>query len=343
MAPTAFVDWPSALTMSSVGSTLYQQSVAHHYLQCKQDPSPTLDGYAFNCDGIVIGFYQQELYCQGASGGETFDCGSYYYNGLDLVGSTTVLGPFEATNLNLQDELLVSFDINDVTTCNVVSLNWHNYSLVDYFGLQCPIQNVIPNVSFQNNHFAFGVSGDVAVRSPLEIKQQAKIVRDSYGVYQWLDNDSIKLYFGPQQGRQATVLTGTLSNSELHVDGYEPSGPCTHDGTSTLSNTDSLPQLPKPKSVAGRALSNLAKFLSLKAFGVEEMWNVFRKSKSWFLMLRVGLGGAAATPALSMTVTAFLTEILKGEWPRIALHPSFVPLFLDKKNFDKTKDNSSSQ
>mmetsp|Transcript_18601 Transcript_18601/g.43092 ORF Transcript_18601/g.43092 Transcript_18601/m.43092 type:complete len:278 (-) Transcript_18601:1905-2738(-) len=204
----------------------------------------SLDGHAFDCGGLLIGFQGvDKIHCM--SGGSSTECGVYAYSSDGILsGSSSLTGPFVAWDLEKRDGLLVSFQSDLGVSCNVVSLSWRTYSTQKYMGLKCPIQNE-NDVSFQDNHFSLGVSGDVALRSPLALTASGRrLVRDSYGVYKWFEeDDAIRLYFGPQQGQKLTVIHGKLSpDGKLYVDGYIPPGPCVHDGTSALEDVSQLPR-----------------------------------------------------------------------------------------------------
>ena len=67
---------------------------------------------------------------------------------------------------------------------------------------------------------------------------------DSYGVYQWFNDETIKIYFGPQQGRSLQVQLGKLDVSGLYVNDYDPPGPCvmTMTSISRIMSIDELRQ-----------------------------------------------------------------------------------------------------
>mmetsp|Transcript_4486 Transcript_4486/g.8008 ORF Transcript_4486/g.8008 Transcript_4486/m.8008 type:complete len:278 (-) Transcript_4486:143-976(-) len=221
--------------------------------------SDSLDGYAFNCGGTVVGFKgSNDLQCQALTG-SIQSCGTYVFKSEGLLaGSFTVPSDqqFATSNLEFRDGILVSYSSTIVNfpeaTCIVVSLDWPRYSVSNYMGLKCPTQNAIVDVSVEENHASLGASQDVAFRSALEMVGSSgtttngnTITRDSYGVYQWFGGDSvIRMYFGPQQGRPLQVISGTLTSSGfLSLDGYSPTGPCTWDQISPISTVSTLPQL----------------------------------------------------------------------------------------------------
>lgn len=208
----------------------------------------SLDGYAFDCSGVLIGFSgKTNIHCMNSVNNINNDylCGEYQWDGKDLLAYSSVTGPFRATSLERVDDLLISFQSSVTTTCNVVSLDWRKYSMTNFLGLKCPIQNLIPGVSYQENHFSFGISGDAALRSPLELPsgRHRQLIRDLYGIFRRTNsNGGLKIYFGPQQGQPLLVLEGILTDGgELNIEGYMPPGPCVHDGTSLMQNSTSLP------------------------------------------------------------------------------------------------------
>eukprot|EP00545_Synedropsis_sp_CCMP1620_P000911 CAMPEP_0119012294 /NCGR_PEP_ID=MMETSP1176-20130426/6197_1 /TAXON_ID=265551 /ORGANISM="Synedropsis recta cf, Strain CCMP1620" /LENGTH=305 /DNA_ID=CAMNT_0006965221 /DNA_START=23 /DNA_END=940 /DNA_ORIENTATION=- len=206
----------------------------------------TLDGYAFDCGGVLLGFQgMDQIVC--LTGGKKVQCGNYIYSEFNrvLTGHTFLMGDFLAYSMDIEDSTLVSFQSDLGMSCHAVSLDWPNYSTSQFLGLKCPTQNMIPTQSYEDNHFSLGLSGDVALRSPLEFTSSGRrLVRDSYGIYQWNGNDeSLRIYFGPQQGQPMTVLKGRLTHQgKLFVEGYVPPGPCVHDGASAIINATELPQ-----------------------------------------------------------------------------------------------------
>jgi len=206
----------------------------------------SLDGYAFDCGGLLIGFEgDDKIHCMN---GSDVPCGDYTYDGDSILsGYSTLTGPFSAWNVDKKDGILVAFQSDLGVSCNAVSLNWRRYSGSRFLGLKCPIQNEVPQVSFQDNHFSLGMGGDAALRSPLELTASGRrLVRDMYGVYQWFDDESIRFYLGPQQGQRMLILDGKLTiDGELYVEDYHPPGPCLHDGSSALTNTTELPITPR--------------------------------------------------------------------------------------------------
>lgn len=207
----------------------------------------SLDGYAFDCGGLLIGFEGGDrIHCMN---GADVPCGDYSYDGGKLLsGYSTLTGPFTAWNIDKVDGIVISFSSDLGVACNAVSLDWRKYSTSRFLGLKCPIQNEVPKVSFQDNHFSLGVSGDVALRSPLKLLASGRrLVRDMYGVYRWFDDETIRFYLGPQQSQPLLVLDGRLSaNGDLYVEGFQPPGPCTHDGSSALFNATQLPRTSLP-------------------------------------------------------------------------------------------------
>ena len=205
-----------------------------------------LNGYAFDCGGLLMGLEgDDQIYCMN---GSVLPCGDYAYDAESAIlsGYSSLTGPFTAWHLDVHDGVLVSFQSDLGVACNVVSLDWRKYSTRRFLGLKCPVQNKVPSVSFQDNHFSLGVSGDVALRSPLELTASGRrLIRDSYGVFQWFQDDTIRFYFGTNPGQQPLLLEGQLTDDgELLVNGFQPPGPCTHDGTSALYNTTELPRQP---------------------------------------------------------------------------------------------------
>eukprot|EP00978_Attheya_sp_CCMP212_P038826 scaffold196337_cov52-Attheya_sp.AAC.1 len=227
--------------------------------------SDSLDGYAFNCGGTVVGFKGSNgLQCQALT--ESIQaCGTYVFKSESniLAVSYNLLGLATTSNLEFRDGILVSYSSTIVNfpeaTCIVVSLDWPRYSVSNYMGLKCPTQNAMVDVvsSYEENHASLGATQDVAFRSTLETvvvnsssgttttNNRNTITRDSYGVYQWFGGDSvIRMYFGPQQGRPLQVISGTLTSSGLlSLDEYSPTGPCTWDQISPISTMLTLPQL----------------------------------------------------------------------------------------------------
>ena len=205
--------------------------------------SSTLDGYAFDCGGILFGFEgTDQVVCLN---GSEANCGNYIYNEATqvLTGYTSLTGSFLAFSMEIQDGNLISFQSDLGKACHAVSLDWPKYSTVQYLGLKCPAQNEVPNLAYETNHFSFGVSGDVALRSPLEFSSGRRLVRDSYGIYTYGDDESLHIYFGPQQGQPLTVIKGRLTHGgELFLQDYVPPGPCVHDGESAILNVTQLPQ-----------------------------------------------------------------------------------------------------
>jgi hypothetical protein len=205
----------------------------------------SLHGYAFDCAGILIGFSgESNIHCMN---GVNEPCGQYLWDRDKevLLGDSALTGPFRASSVELRDGLLISFQSDLDLSCNVVSLDWPRYSFTNFLGIKCPIQNVVPGVSYQDNHFSLGLSGDAALRSSLELVVGSRhVIRDSYGIFQRSQhNDSLKVYFGPQQGRPLIVIEGRLTEKgKLYMDGYMPPGPCLHDGKSSMESTKSLPQ-----------------------------------------------------------------------------------------------------
>jgi hypothetical protein len=212
----------------------------------KPSSSTLLDGYAFDCGGsLLLGFQGvDQIVC--LTGGKKVQCGNYMYSEHRhvLTGRTALMGDFLAYNMDIQNHTLVSFQSDIGVSCHAVSLDWPTYSTNQFLGLKCPSQNEIPTLSYEDNHFSLGLSGDVALRSPLEFTSSGRrLVLDLYGIYQWnaLD-ESLRIYFGPQQGKPLTVLTGRLTHQgQLFVEGYVPPGPCLHDGASALMNATELP------------------------------------------------------------------------------------------------------
>jgi hypothetical protein len=162
--------------------------------------------------------------------------------------------------MDIENHTLVSFQSDIGVSCHAVSLDWPNYSTNQFLGLKCPTQNEIPTLSYEDNHFSLGLSGDVALRSPLEFTSSGRrLVRDSYGIYQWnaLD-ESLRIYFGPQQGKPLTVLTGRLTHQGqlFFIEGYVPPGPCIHDGASALVNATELPSQAEQDVTFAKSMEN---------------------------------------------------------------------------------------
>lgn len=206
--------------------------------------SSTLDGYAFDCGGILLGFQgTDQIVCLDNKAEVT--CGTYQYTDDKqiLTGRTSRTGSFLAFSMEIRDGILVSFQSDLGKACHTVSLDWRTYSSQEYLGLSCPAQNEVQNLAYETNHFALGVSGDVALRSPILFTSGRRLVRDSYGIYTYNSNDeSIHLYFGRQQGQPVTVLHGHLTlQGELYIVDFIPPGPCIHDGQSWIRNVTQLP------------------------------------------------------------------------------------------------------
>ena len=215
----------------------------------------TLDGYAFDCGGLLLGFQGiDQIVC--LTGGTEDVCGAYAYDEASsaLTGRTSMTGRFLAFALEIHDSILVSFRSDLGNSCHAVTLDWHKYSAHTYMGLICPEQNEIHSIhqnkyndlllAYETNHFSLGISGDVALRSPLLFSSGRRLVRDSYGVYIYhAATESIRLYFGPQGPQGVTILNGHLTNDgELFLPDFIPSGlPCRHDGPSLIRNVTELP------------------------------------------------------------------------------------------------------
>lgn len=214
---------------------------AVRYIQASSIPS--LDGYAFDCGGVLLGFRgTDQMVC--LNGSKQAPCGNYTFSESTsvLTGHTSITGSFLAWSMDIQDGVLVSFQSDLGTSCHAVSLDWPNYSAAKYLGLKCPAQNTIPNLSYQDNHFSFGTSGDVALRSPIKFSSGRQLIRDSYGIYKLQENEQVQLYFGPQGGQPLTVLKGRLTHQgELFIQGFVPPGPCVYDGESSIENVTQLP------------------------------------------------------------------------------------------------------
>jgi hypothetical protein len=221
----------------------------------------TLDGYAFDCGGLLIGFQgMDQIVC--LTGGSEVVCGTYAYEEATsaLTGHTSLTGTFLAFSLEIHDSILVSFRSDLGNSCHAVTLDWRKYSALSYMGLSCPEQNEIhPDfnnnhhrdhsllLAYESNHFSLGVSGDVALRSPLLFSSGRRLVRDSYGIYKYhAATESIRLYFG-QQGQlhqgATLILNGRLTKEgDLFLPAHVPSGqPCRHDGQSLILNVTELP------------------------------------------------------------------------------------------------------
>lgn len=207
--------------------------------------SGSLNGYAFDCGGTLLGFQgMDQIVC--LTGGKKVQCGNYIYSESTrvLTGNTALKGDFLAYSLEIEDNTLISFQSDLGMSCHAVSLDWPNYSTNQFLGLKCPTQNDIPTLSYEDNHFSLGLSGDVALRSPLEFTSSGRrLVRDSYGIFKWnADDESLRIYFGPQRGQPMKVLRGRLTHQgEMFVEGYIPPGPCVHDGASAIANVTQLP------------------------------------------------------------------------------------------------------
>lgn len=215
----------------------------------------TLDGYAFDCGGLLLGFQGiDQIVC--LTGGAKIMCGTYAYDEATsfLAGRTSSTGPFLAFALEIHDAILVSFRSDLGNSCHAVTLDWHRYSAHSYMGLVCPERNEIHPIQHKNNanillayetnHFSLGASGDVALRSPLLFSSGRRLVRDSYGIYIYhAATESIRLYFGPQGPQGVTILNGRLTKErELFLPDFVPSGrPCRHDGPSLIRNVTELP------------------------------------------------------------------------------------------------------
>lgn len=171
-------------------------------------------------------------------------CGSYSYRGGSLSGAVYGL-QWSASSLKIHEGTLYSFGIDSsIVPCIAVAMDYMAYSASSYFGAACPVQNAIMHVSYEENHASYGMAGDVAVRSKLEIVRGNgdTIVRDSHGIYKLDATGKLTMMFGEQQGRPAVVLTGWWDSSGVYVDGYNPPGPCTWDGSSMISSMDQLSQ-----------------------------------------------------------------------------------------------------
>ena len=211
--------------------------------------SSTLDGYAFDCGGMLLGFQGiDQVVCLDNKSEVT--CGTYQYTEAKqvLTGRTSLTGSFLAFSMQIHDGILVSFQSDLGKACHTVTLDWRTYSSQEYMGLSCPVQNEVQNLAYETNHFSFGVSGDVALRSPIMFSSGRRLVRDSYGIYTYNSNDeSIRIYFGPQQGKPVTVLQGHLTlHGQLYILDFTPQGPCIHDGQSLIRNVTQLPSSSDP-------------------------------------------------------------------------------------------------
>mmetsp|Transcript_3019 Transcript_3019/g.4690 ORF Transcript_3019/g.4690 Transcript_3019/m.4690 type:complete len:533 (+) Transcript_3019:188-1786(+) len=135
-------------------------------------------------------------------------------------------------------------------SCHAVSLNWKQYSFHDlqYVGLQCPLQqqqqtqNIVEVGLYEEHHFSFGMSGDVALRSPLQVRTDYQddtfmmttttlAVRDWYGIFRLIPSKTahsppttknenpqyqmMKIYLGAQQGRPTTVLEAQVKTTTV--------------------------------------------------------------------------------------------------------------------------------
>lgn len=215
----------------------------------------SLDGYAFHCGLFTIGLGSSGIFCmeEGNDASSLLPCGAYAYNVEKniLQGNSRLTGHFQSAHVERVDGLVVSFRTTQDLVCSSVSLDWPNYSRSYFLGLTCPKQNVrnVEYLSFDANHFSFGLSGDVALRSPMVLlssssvkKQGPAKIRDLYGVFQWQHDGHIRMYFGPQEGKSTSVIIeGTLSDDgRLFLEGYTPPGPCIHDERSRIQDVNSL-------------------------------------------------------------------------------------------------------
>lgn len=236
----------------------------------------SLDGYLFSCGGRVnfmqgppyYGFSgDDEVYCQGLTG-SSYKCGSYSYarGGGDSLLLTLndeinfISGSFEGRDLQLVDGILVSYMTDyarQVLPCTVQALDWRRLERGPrsvFFA--CRPQNAVPGQSYEDNSFTFYDTGNVHFQSNLEIVtgNGDTIRRDHHGVYVWdRATGAVKLYAGPQNGRERTTLTGTLGpDGRLFVDGFvqENDYPC--QAQSDVAVLPSGSDYPVPANNGGR-------------------------------------------------------------------------------------------
>lgn len=258
--------WASLLAFAltlTLQSSLAQSAASTNSDDRGDTDGDTLDGYAFDCGGLLLGFQgMDQIVC--LTGGTEVMCGTYAYDegSAALTGRTSLTGRFLAFSLEIHDSILVSFRSDLGNSCHAVTLDWRKYSALSYMGLSCPEQNEIhPNnnndhhhhrdhsllLAYETNHFSLGISGDVALRSPLLFSSGRRLVRDSYGIYKYhAGTESIRLYFG-QQGQlhqgATLILDGRLTKEgDLFLPAHVQSGqPCRHDGQSLIHNVTELP------------------------------------------------------------------------------------------------------
>jgi hypothetical protein len=119
--------------------------------------SSTLDGYAFDCGGILLGFQgTDQIVCLDNKAEVT--CGTYQYTDDKqiLTGRTSRTGSFLAFSMEIRDGILVSFQSDLGKACHTVSLDWRTYSSQEYLGLSCPAQNEVQNLSVTDKSFCLG-------------------------------------------------------------------------------------------------------------------------------------------------------------------------------------------
>ena len=211
----------------------------------------SLAGTAVLCGSSTIG-YKGTSTLECASGvGSIETCGSYSYNS-DTESLTGTLQGLEWTAYDLVwvDGILISYKTQiagAVSLCNTVALDYESVSPLGSAFMKCPTQNAIPGVSYLDNGYTLYPTGGADLRSKFETLSSVTgntVVNDSFGVYQWFNDGTIKMYFGPQQGRTLQVQIGKLDASGLYVDEYDPSGPCvlTLTGLSQITSVDKLRQ-----------------------------------------------------------------------------------------------------
>eukprot|EP00551_Chaetoceros_affinis_P014281 CAMPEP_0203700486 /NCGR_PEP_ID=MMETSP0091-20130426/31393_1 /ASSEMBLY_ACC=CAM_ASM_001089 /TAXON_ID=426623 /ORGANISM="Chaetoceros affinis, Strain CCMP159" /LENGTH=263 /DNA_ID=CAMNT_0050573787 /DNA_START=38 /DNA_END=825 /DNA_ORIENTATION=+ len=214
----------------------------------------SLDGLMVSCGGPGIGFKgENELECTIAGTDSLRICGSYSFDSVANTLSGTYDGSsWTASSLVQMDGILLTYiiDYGGVSgICNAFSLNYHNYGPFDSAFLKCPSQNAIIGVSYVDNGYTLDSTGSAQLRSKIELVAGSgdTIVNDSWGVYQWFGDGTIKMYFGPQQSRPLDIKEGLLDNSGLYVNGFIPPGPCllTLTEFSLFTSIDQLPKLPK--------------------------------------------------------------------------------------------------
>ena len=261
------------------------------YVTATQQHRNTLDGYAFDCGGDLVGFQgMNQIFC--LTDRTKVMCGIYEYDEAThfLTGQSSSMGRFLAFDLEVHNGILVSFRSDLGQSCHAVSLDWRSYSKSFYMGFTCAEQvqfrspkesqdhNNYFLVSYETNHFSLGTSGDVALRSPLLFTSGRRLIRDSYGVYTFdPTTEAIHLYFGAHNSQQGmtVILNGRLtSKGDLHLPEHMSSGlPCVHDGTSMIHNVTALMAMESQEVVKTKTIhSQNFKHIKNPAISEDSAW-----------------------------------------------------------------------